>query len=157
MGGRHEARIMASSEPSNRNVEALHRFGFGPKGGSIERIASDPRSALIAKLDRKGAGLAGAPHLMSSSAARRAVLEFNAERQARERLERRKREQQEHGGGPQGMQPAMQPALPPAPAPAANQAKPAPPPPPLPQRIFLDEAKDRIDAASAAESGFFEA
>jgi uncharacterized protein (DUF1800 family) len=54
------------------------------------------------------------------------------------------------------MQPAMQPALPPAPAPAANQAKAAPPPPPLPQRIFLDEAKARIDAAYAAEIGFVE-
>ena len=135
---------------------ALHRFGFGPKAGAIASIASDPRGALIAELDKKGAGLIGAPHLMGSSAASRAVLEFNAERQARERLERRKREQQEHAGGPQGMQPTVQPALPPAPAPVANQAKTAPPPPPLPQRIFLDEAKARIDAAYAAEIGFVE-
>ena len=149
-------RDIVAPDPTAQAALALHRFGFGPKAGAIASIASDPRGALIAELDKKGAGLIGAPHLMGSSAASRAVLEFNAERQARERLERRKREQQEHAGGPPGMQPTVQPALPPAPAPVANQAKTAPPPPPLPQRIFLDEAKARIDAAYAAEIGFVE-
>ena len=28
----------------------LHRFGVGPRAGSIEAIASDPRGALIAEI-----------------------------------------------------------------------------------------------------------
>ncbi len=91
---------------------------------------------------------------MRSAAASRAVLEFNAERQARERLERKRREQQERAGGAQGMQPGMQPAMPATAVPPASQPKGAPPPPPLPQRIFLDEAKARMDAAYGAEIGF---
>ena len=35
---------------------ALHRFGLGPRAGSVAAIASDPRGALIAELDRAGAG-----------------------------------------------------------------------------------------------------
>ena len=34
---------------------ALHRFGFGPRPGDIDRIASDPRGALLAEL-KPGAG-----------------------------------------------------------------------------------------------------
>ena len=30
---------------------ALHRFGLGPRAGSVAAIASDPRGALIAELD----------------------------------------------------------------------------------------------------------
>src|SRR5215475_13175262 len=35
---------------------ALHRFGFGPRAGAIAAIASDPRSALLAELDKPNAG-----------------------------------------------------------------------------------------------------
>ena len=35
---------------------ALHRFGLGPRQGSIAAIAADPRGALLAELDRPGAG-----------------------------------------------------------------------------------------------------
>ena len=35
---------------------ALHRFGLGPRAGSIAAIASDPRGALLAELDKPGAG-----------------------------------------------------------------------------------------------------
>ncbi len=31
---------------------ALHRFGLGPRAGSIAAIASDPRGALLAELDQ---------------------------------------------------------------------------------------------------------
>jgi uncharacterized protein (DUF1800 family) len=140
-----------AADPKSQAALALHRFGFGPRPGSIASIASDPRGALIAELDKKGAGLAAAPDLMSSAHASRAVFEFNAERQAQERLERRRREAQElkrnPGDGPM--------AGPSQAAPIAGQGKTAPPPP-LPQRIFLQEAKARIDAAYAAEIGFVE-
>ena len=35
---------------------ALNRFGLGPRLGSIAAIASDPRGALLAELDRPRAG-----------------------------------------------------------------------------------------------------
>ena len=37
-------------------VLALHRFGMGPRPGSIAAIESDPRGALLAELDRPRAG-----------------------------------------------------------------------------------------------------
>src|SRR4030081_3088073 len=79
-------------DPKTQAALALHRFGFGPRAGSIAAIASDPRGALLAELDRKGAGLSTAPDLLSSAQASRAVADFNAERQAQDRVERRKRE-----------------------------------------------------------------
>jgi uncharacterized protein (DUF1800 family) len=48
-------------DPKTQAALALHRFGFGPRAGSIAAIASDPRGALLAELDRKGAGLSTAP------------------------------------------------------------------------------------------------
>jgi len=139
---------------------ALHRFGFGPKAGSIAAIASDPRGALIAELDKKGAGLSPRRDLMSSAQSSRAVLDFNAERQAQDRLERRRKEAEAHApsmgasGAPADRiataVPASGPPNPAVPKPGA------PKPPPLPQRLFLDEAKTRIDAACRADIGFVE-
>ena len=37
----------------------LHRFGFGPVGETIAAIAADPRGALLADLERPGAGQIG--------------------------------------------------------------------------------------------------
>src|ERR1051325_11976284 len=71
---------------------ALHRFGLGPRAGTIEAIASDPEGALIAELERPGAGLVAAADLPSSGAANRAVFEYNAERNAKDKLARRQRE-----------------------------------------------------------------
>ena len=52
---------------------ALHRFGFGPRAGSIKEIAGDPRGALTAELDKPGAGQVANPDLPTSGAANRAV------------------------------------------------------------------------------------
>ena len=71
---------------------ALHRFGLGPRAGAIEAIASDPPGALIDELDRPAAGLVAAADLPSSGAANRAVFEFNAERNAKDKLARQRRE-----------------------------------------------------------------
>ena len=43
-------------DPKAQAALALHRFGLGPRPGSIAAIASDPRGALLAELDRAGAG-----------------------------------------------------------------------------------------------------
>src|SRR5436190_16762271 len=70
----------------------LHRFGLGPREGSILAIASDPRGALLAELERPNAGQIANADLPSSAAANRAVFEFNAERAANEKREKRRRE-----------------------------------------------------------------
>jgi uncharacterized protein (DUF1800 family) len=109
---------------------ALHRFGFGPRAGSIEEIAGDPRGAVIAELDVRGAGQVTNPDLPTSGAANRAVFEYNAERNANQKRPRRD---------------------------AAMEAAPAQPEAmPLPRRLFRNEARARIDAALNAEIGFVE-
>src|SRR5262252_302610 len=72
---------------------ALHRFGLGPRPGSIAAIAADPRGALIAELERPGIGRIDHPELMSSAASSRAAFDARAARQA-ERIvaERAKKE-----------------------------------------------------------------
>jgi len=129
---------------------ALHRFGFGPRAGSIETITPDPRGALLAELERPNAGLIAAVDLPSSAAANRAVFEYNAERAAHERRERQRREA--------ATQVAMQNAE------AAMDAKTDAPPPapaqpeavPLPRQLFRNEAKAHFDAAINAETGLVE-
>jgi uncharacterized protein (DUF1800 family) len=65
-------------EPKALAALALHRFGFGPREGSIAAIASDPREALLAELEHPDAGQIAAANLMSSGAVNRAVYEVNA-------------------------------------------------------------------------------
>src|SRR5260370_13019843 len=104
---------------------ALHRFGLGPRAGAIDVIVSDPQGALVAELDRPGAGLVTVADLPSSGAANRAVFEFNAERNAKDKLERRHREAAHKVAENAGMENAMtaQPEAPPA---TAAQTAPVP-------------------------------
>src|SRR5258705_5118211 len=81
-----------TDDPRRDAALALHRFGFGPRPGSIAAIASDPRGAVLAELDRPNVGQVASAGLMSSGAISRVAFEFNAERQARQRLETRRRE-----------------------------------------------------------------
>ncbi|MCL2430801.1 MAG: DUF1800 family protein [Alphaproteobacteria bacterium] len=66
---------------------ALHRFGFGPRAGTIAAIASDPRGALLAELDKPNAGRIADAGLISSGAASRMASDFVAERSAKQKLE----------------------------------------------------------------------
>src|SRR3954462_15276173 len=72
-----------SSSAKAEAVLALHRFGMGPRPGSIAAIGADPRGALIADLERPAISEIAAANLPSSAKAFRAVTEFNAKRQAR--------------------------------------------------------------------------
>src|SRR6266404_2058400 len=56
-------------DPKAQAALALHRFGLGPRAGSIASMASDPRGALLAELDRVGAGRINNPDLLTSGAA----------------------------------------------------------------------------------------
>jgi uncharacterized protein (DUF1800 family) len=142
-----------AAEPNAVAALALHRFGVGPRAGSIAAIASDPRGALLAELDRPGAGRITGPELAASGPAARTAFAFQqAQRKARQ-AERATREAdaQGAGGSPQEMPREM---MKPADAPGAPPA--AGPGPNAPQRIYLDEAKARIHAALGAEIGFAE-
>lgn len=135
-------------------VLALHRFGLGPRPSSVVAIASDPRGALLAELDRPGAGLVAGADLQTSAQAFRAVADANAERQARQVLAMRKQkeiERREAEGGSMGDGMEEGASI----APPAAMA-PEPPQPTVGRDIFLKEARARIEAALAAEIGFTE-
>ena len=121
----------------------LHRFGFGPRIGSIEAIASDPHAALLAELEKPGAGQVVDPDLPTSGAANRAVFEYNAERNAKQKLARKAAEQLAMANP--GKENTME-------ATADVAAKPEEMP--LPRQLFLREARARVDAALNAEIGF---
>ncbi len=137
---------------------ALHRFGFGPKAGSttgsIAAVASDPMGAILADLDAPNAGLITDANLQNSGAENRAVFEDNAERLAKDKLERKRKEMAQAmatSGGESAMEqmaPDKKGDAPPNPAP--------PKPVPLPRQIFLDEARARIGTAVNCEIGFVE-
>jgi uncharacterized protein (DUF1800 family) len=123
---------------------ALNRFGLGPRTGSIAAIASDPRGALIAELDRSGAGRITNAELMTSGVAARAAFAFQqAQRELRRAAKSAPKEMSKEGAE------AVAPAAP-APAPARPNVGMAP------QQIYLDEAKVRLTAALDADIGFVE-
>ncbi|HEX4410658.1 MAG TPA: DUF1800 family protein [Xanthobacteraceae bacterium] len=129
---------------------ALHRFGFGAAGDQIAAIAGDPRGALLADLDRPNAGVPTVD-LPSSGQAARAVFDFRAEEQAKQKLALRAVKESEANGMSQNGASAMTDA-------GNTAAVPKPPnqPPPLPQQILFNEAKARFDAAASANIGLVE-
>jgi len=143
-----------ASDPKFTAALALHRFGFGPVPGAIAAIADDPRGALLAELERPGAGQIAAANLPDSAQAARALLDYRAERLARQKLAQQAKQQ--------------------APAQASNattamnaeadaQAGEQPPaanaqngPPELPLQLVQGEAEVRIEAALSSQTGFVE-
>src|ERR1700681_4480989 len=78
-------------DPQTQAALALHRFGFGPRAEAISKIASDPRGALLAELERPGAGAIEDPDLLTSAEAAQAGRDFRQVRKAArlaERIER---------------------------------------------------------------------
>ncbi len=139
--------------PLDRKAEAalaLHRFGVGPRIGSIAAIAGDPRGALLAELDRAGAGLIADQDLRTSGAAARATFQYEEAQRAARQAERGARETSAEGAISSSSPPNMQAADPPIAAPAAGPRR------AVPQQIYFDEAKARIHAALGAEIGFVE-
>jgi uncharacterized protein (DUF1800 family) len=119
---------------------ALHRFGLGPRSGSIAALESDPRGALIAELDRPEAGRISGDGLMTSDEAARAAFAFQ---EAQREMRRAARTTAPKEGAPKEGAPKEQPKAPPRPA--VGMA---------PQQIYLAEAKARLGAALDAEIGF---
>src|SRR5215469_15559268 len=79
-------------DPKFTAALALHRFGFGPAPGAIAAIADDPRGAVLADLQRPGAGLVAAPGLPNSAVASRAFFEYRAKQLAQRKLSERAKE-----------------------------------------------------------------
>jgi uncharacterized protein (DUF1800 family) len=167
-----------TSDPQTEAALALHRFGLGPRADTIGKIAADPRGALLADLDRAGAGALVDPDLLTSAEAAQAGRDFRQVRKAARLADAVTRDanQQAAQAAQRAAQQAAR-AFPKAGAdispdmqqPGADMAggdmksstdqKPAAardPGPGIPQQIFLEEAKARLAAATGAEIGFAE-
>jgi uncharacterized protein (DUF1800 family) len=157
------------SDAKKQAVFALHRFGLGPRAGSQISIAADPRGALIADLAKPGAARLSDPELLSSAEAARAAFDFRQERKAQRLVARAEQDAAKSAaksGVPSGANSAASPG-PDADDKMANgsgamerKQNPLPPKPDpgraVPQQIFLQEARARLDAALTAEIGFAE-
>ena len=142
-----------SSSAKAEAALALHRFGMGPRPGSIEKIASDPRGALLAELDNPPPYPLAAAALPSSAKAFRTVADANARRQAKAivatRAETEAKKQQMAAGST--MAEGTSPATSEMATKAAAEAVPDPGRP-----IYLEEARLRTEAALGADIGFTE-
>src|ERR1700731_2348942 len=75
-------------DPKAEAALALHRFGLGPRAGSIAAIASDPRGALLAEINSPDAGRINDPALPASGEGARAAFKFQQEQRAARLAER---------------------------------------------------------------------
>jgi len=160
-----------STDPKYQAALALHRFGLGPKPGSIDAIASDPRGALLAELERPGVGLVFDASLMTASKSSMAAFNFRQEQMAKRialQAEKTAMANATPAAVAAGEDPAkLGPVKPHAESNKADakagdeadnkSAKPAKPPEPnVQQRIFRNEARAHFIAANTAEIGFVE-
>jgi uncharacterized protein (DUF1800 family) len=141
-----------AADSKSEALFALHRFGFGPRPGSVAAITSDPRGALLAEIDRPGAAQLAAGHLPGSAEAARAAFEIReAVRAARQRnaqnapKEPAPADTAPSPGGAAMSNPSVQ-------SPSTPQGSPAA----ALRELYRDEAKARIDVALAADIGFAE-
>jgi uncharacterized protein (DUF1800 family) len=146
------------SDAQTQAVFALHRFGLGPRAGSLAAIAADPRGALIADLARPGAGRLSDPEFLTSAEAARAAFDFRQERKAARLVARA---EQDAANSAASADPAADDRMANGTGSAMEGApspRPAKPDPgrAVPQQIFLQEARARLDAALTAEIGFAE-
>src|SRR5258708_13268870 len=75
-------------DPKSEAALALHRFGLGPRAEAIAKLAADPRGALLADLERPGAGAIDDPNLLTSAEAALAGRDFRQVRKAARLAER---------------------------------------------------------------------
>jgi uncharacterized protein (DUF1800 family) len=131
---------------------ALHRFGLGPRAGSIAAIASDPRGALLAEIEKPGAGQIADATMLTAPQAARLAFSYNQEQQAKRIAARVSAEQQKTTMAvmtPEDTKPDDSAMMT---VPGAAEPQPATPP----QRNVNREVEARIAAAMNAEIGFAE-
>src|ERR1043165_9899363 len=82
--GRQPLRISTMSlDAKGAAALALHRFGLGPRAGSIRMIASDPRGALVEELEKPGAGQIADKDMLTAPQAARLAFHYNQEQEAK--------------------------------------------------------------------------
>src|SRR5258705_4123781 len=137
-------------------VLALHRFGMGPRPGSIAAIEADPRGALLAELDRPAISELAAAKLPSSAKAYRAVTDAFAKRQAKAIVAKKEQDAKrlQMAEASATMEGAAQGQGQGTGEMAQKMAAEAVPDPGRP--IYLEEARIRVAAALGAEIGFVE-
>jgi len=131
-----------SSNSRAQAALALHRFGFGPKPGDIDRIASDPRGALLAELKARPKSIDN-PVLATSGEDARATVAFQQER--KRQREARRMQVSDDMAAPNIMASGEN-----------NEISVRKSGPPLPQKIYLDEAQAHYQAALNADIGLVE-
>jgi uncharacterized protein (DUF1800 family) len=150
--GRQPLRISTMSlDARGAAALALHRFGLGPRAGSIRMIASDPRGALLEEIEKPGIGQIAVKDMLTAPQAARLAFSYDQEQQAKRISARISEEQRKTTMAV--MTPDAQPedtATMTVPG-AAEQQQPTPP-----QQNVGREIKARIDAAIAPEIGFVE-
>jgi uncharacterized protein (DUF1800 family) len=146
-----------SSSAKAEAVLALHRFGMGPRPGSITAIEADPRGALIAELERSSTSLIAASSLPSSAKAFSAVNEANAKRQAKAVIAKKEQDakRQQMAQAPSMQTPSMTEGATQEPGEMAQKVAAETVPDPG-RPIYLEEVKIRTEAAFSAEIGFVE-
>lgn len=131
-----------STDSHARAALALHRFGMGPRPGDIDKIANDPRGALLAEL-RAGVKPLTDPALVDSGRAARDAFAFQLQQKA-EREAAQRMQAEASANNMAGDNNAM---------PMQQQPKPGPG---LPQELYLTEAQARYQAALDADIGLTE-
>jgi uncharacterized protein (DUF1800 family) len=129
---------------------ALHRFGFSPKAGALASIG-DAHAILIAELETPAAGQIKNQELLSSGEAARAAFDFRQERQAARlavRAQGQPGDQEPNRAATEDSQSEMM-------RKETKQGK-SNPGPGVPQQIYLEEARSRLDAALDSDVGFVE-
>jgi uncharacterized protein (DUF1800 family) len=142
-----------SSSAKAEAVLALHRFGMGPRPGSIAAIETDPRGALIAELERPSASDLAAPGLPSSAKAFRTVNEANAKRQAKAIVAKKEQEAKRQQMAEAASMTTEGTAQDTGEMAAKTAAEAVPDPG---RQIYLNEASVRAAAALGTEIGFVE-
>ena len=131
---------------------ALHRFGFSPKAGALASIG-DARAKLIAELENPAAGQIKKQDLLSSGEAARAAFDFRQERQAARltsRAQGQPGDQEPNRATTDDLHSEMMQKE------TKQGAQKSNPSPGVPQQIYLEEAKNRLDAALDSDVGFVE-
>jgi uncharacterized protein (DUF1800 family) len=147
-------------DPQAQAASALNRFGFAPRPGNS--TVADVRATLLADLDNPDAGQIKNDDLLNAGEAMRAAFNFRQERKAQRLADKAEKQAQQDAAKNSEREAAPTPSVKPEMAPDGNkpylaQADKKPKQQPgVPQQIYLEEAKARLDAALAAETGFVE-
>ena len=139
-------------DPRSQALVALHRFGFAPKPGTAASI-KEARAVLLTELENPAAGQIKNQELRNSGEAARAAFDFRQERQAARLAARAQGQSGDREPNRAPMDDSRSEMM----QKGTNQGAAKPNPGPgVPQQIYLEEAKNRIDAAFDSDVGFVE-